>query len=792
MDLQLLNNSLILSLSTTIICVVVGLNVSIFRLLLPQSGRHILDIMSLILWVTPPFLYVESWMRTIQEPIWGISPLSKASCLFVMAMSQWQIAYFLINASWRNNEHIQRIYGTGMRHFLFITKLFIPMTKPGFLSASLLIFAYTWSSFTIPSLFNQKVFASQIWITFSASLEAGKIWIPAIIHSIISVIIYLIFIQKTKLNKVNRCLYSHWKTWRNVLGWHISSALCITSILILCITSYFGILQIILNLGDAQSIISSVKANSASLKNTFYIGLSLSFLLCLAGVTFSRCKITKYLWLIWFIPGICIGLILTYILNLPFVSKFYTPGIEIVLIATGLKVLPLALYLFRIIKVQEENLSQEHYFRLLRCSKWQSLALLNWPILKYVAPYITMAMLPLILWDVETFILFVPPNGETASIRTFNLLHYGHNDQVSGICVALICIAIFIALIVFLISRFENLKLYKLKKKSFFSQSLILLGLLLSGCNGSESGSQDHIETKNQLQKSKLFSSIEIIGARGNAPGFFQKPRSVTVSWDDELFVSDMTGRIQRFSSNGDFILLWQIEDVTLGRPKGMNIDFDGNIIVIEPHYSRINHYKKNGELIYKWGTQGKQPGKLDLVRNIVKTKNKQFILCEFGGHDRIQWFNKDGSYANRSIGKKGIENGEFDRPEGLTFDSKGRILVADSCNHRIQVFTSTGEFLESHGSPGSNSHQFSYPYDVKVDHKGNVYVCEYGNSRIQIFDSDWNFIETVGKQGNNPGEFFNPWMITFDSKENLYVADSMNHRVQKLVRPKNWKLTGK
>jgi DNA-binding beta-propeller fold protein YncE len=110
---------------------------------------------------------------------------------------------------------------------------------------------------------------------------------------------------------------------------------------------------------------------------------------------------------------------------------------------------------------------------------------------------------------------------------------------------------------------------------------------------------------------------------------------------------------------------------------------------------------------------------------------------------------------------------------------------VADSCNHRIQVFSAEGKWLGAHGRAGRNLGELSYPYDVQVDRHGNQFVCEFGNSRIQVFDSRNQPRETIGALGRLPGLFNNPWSIALDSAGNLYVADANNHRVQKLTRRK-------
>jgi DNA-binding beta-propeller fold protein YncE len=119
----------------------------------------------------------------------------------------------------------------------------------------------------------------------------------------------------------------------------------------------------------------------------------------------------------------------------------------------------------------------------------------------------------------------------------------------------------------------------------------------------------------------------------------------------------------------------------------------------------------------------------------------------------------------------------------GLCVDAQDRLYVADSCNHRIQIFTSDGEFIRCYGKAGSGLGEMSYPYDICVDSAGRQYVCEFGNSRIQVFDAQDRPIEILGQAGTAPGQFGNPWGVALDSAGNLYVADSQNHRVQKFIR---------
>ena len=284
---------------------------------------------------------------------------------------------------------------------------------------------------------------------------------------------------------------------------------------------------------------------------------------------------------------------------------------------------------------------------------------------------------------------------------------------------------------------------------------------------------------------SRVFSKIKILGGLGTAPGKFVKPRSIAVDLEDNVYICDMTGRIQKFDKEGEYLLQWQMPQIEKGRPKGMTLDHEGHIVIVEPHYSRINHFNKEGKLISQWGVHGNNKGQLSFPRAVAIASDGSAYVSEFQIIERVQKFQLNRKTVSFEIKGAGGAPSQFNRAEGISLSPEGNLFVADSCNHRIQIFEADGTFLRSIGKAGTARGEFSYPYDIRVDELGYQYVCEFGNSRLTILDSNSQVIEIIGRPGNLPGEFNNPWSLALDSKGNLYVADSQNHRVQKFIRKK-------
>jgi sugar lactone lactonase YvrE len=272
-------------------------------------------------------------------------------------------------------------------------------------------------------------------------------------------------------------------------------------------------------------------------------------------------------------------------------------------------------------------------------------------------------------------------------------------------------------------------------------------------------------------------------GKLGAGDGQFSKPRAIAIDADDQLYIVDMTARIQVFDADGKFLRGWRTPEHANGRPTGMTISTDGNLLVADTHYYRILTYTPQGELLTHatlGGTMGHGPGEFGFVTDAVRDAAGNFFVSEYGEFDRIQKFSPDGKFL-LEWGGHGSDPGHFLRPQHLELDAEGLLWVADSCNHRIQIFDGDGKIVKIWGQQGTAPGQLQYPYCLVLDGQGHVYVCEYGNHRVQKFTLDGKSVACWGREGRKPGQLFNPWALVLDSQGRVHVLDSMNHRVQRI-----------
>jgi DNA-binding beta-propeller fold protein YncE len=279
-------------------------------------------------------------------------------------------------------------------------------------------------------------------------------------------------------------------------------------------------------------------------------------------------------------------------------------------------------------------------------------------------------------------------------------------------------------------------------------------------------------------------------GNRGVKPGELVKPRAIAIGPDDRLYIVDWTARIQAFNRDGKFDgASFHTPDYRNGRPSGLSVVMEGegkgNVIVSDSHYHTVRVYTPDGiELTDKkiGGNPGTEPGQLSYVSDVLCDKHGNFYVAEFGENQRISKFDKHAKFV-KCWGAPGKEINQFARIRAMTLGPDGNLYVADACNHRIQVFTTDGDFVRTFGKEGTGPGELSYPYDVAIvpGTTPYLYVVEFGGSRVQKFTLEGKSLGTWGSAGRAPGQLCSPWALAVDSRGLVHVVDSLNDRIQRI-----------
>ncbi|ESP04293.1 hypothetical protein LOTGIDRAFT_170883 [Lottia gigantea] len=190
------------------------------------------------------------------------------------------------------------------------------------------------------------------------------------------------------------------------------------------------------------------------------------------------------------------------------------------------------------------------------------------------------------------------------------------------------------------------------------------------------------------------------------------------------------------------------------------------------------NRYNQKGRAIVRFGSRGNGFDEFTWPRGVAVSPIDDTIFIADSSNHRVQVFDSSGDYR-RTFGSYGQEEGEFDCLAGITVNNLGQVIVSDRYNHRIQIFDHSFNFVTSFGEEGSLPGQLCYPWGIACDNMGFIYVCDKENNRIQVFQSNGAFVRCFGEQGDDLGQLDNPQYVAVSPDNKVYVSDSSNHRIQ-------------
>ncbi len=204
-------------------------------------------------------------------------------------------------------------------------------------------------------------------------------------------------------------------------------------------------------------------------------------------------------------------------------------------------------------------------------------------------------------------------------------------------------------------------------------------------------------------------------------------------------------------------------------------------VLVTDRDLHQVIKYSLTGERLAAWGDV-RAPGDAGQPFNqparATLAPNGEMFVADGYGQYRVHRFSADGALL-RSWGRKGTGPGEFGWPvHHAILDPRGRVLVLDRGNNRIQHFSIDGEYLGEWGG-------FRSPQDLCITPDGELFLAEGAGPAITVLNLDGEALCRWGERGSEPGQFSDsPHSLWVDSRGDLYVGEVISpNRFQKFVR---------
>jgi hypothetical protein len=215
-------------------------------------------------------------------------------------------------------------------------------------------------------------------------------------------------------------------------------------------------------------------------------------------------------------------------------------------------------------------------------------------------------------------------------------------------------------------------------------------------------------------------------------------------------------------TSDGKFVKSWGEGIFNGSGPHGIRVDREGFLWTTDREDHLVYKMTMDGKTILRVGQKGVAGDNASKVAfnrpaDVVVGRNGDFFVADGYGNSRVVKFSKDGTFSRIIGGTKGTAPGQFNLVHTLVIDSKGRLLVGDRENARIQIFDQNGTFLEQWSGLGK-------PYGLHITADDTLYIGDADGGTITIAKNG-KPVEVIRDLGR-------PHWVTMDPQGAIYLAD--------------------
>jgi len=216
-------------------------------------------------------------------------------------------------------------------------------------------------------------------------------------------------------------------------------------------------------------------------------------------------------------------------------------------------------------------------------------------------------------------------------------------------------------------------------------------------------------------------------------------------------------------------------ETVRVSRTDVYAEDLNGVLYRATPAANVVSRIGASGAPVWTIGASGSGPAQFEFP-SAIAADNRGRLLVVDRGNSRVQILEGDTGRYLGAFGSVGTGPGQFRLARHIA-TAGDRIYVVDQLNHRVNVFDVNGQPILAIGSFGTGDAGLNVPRGVAVDRNGAVYVSDSTNHAIKRFAAGGAFEARV-----DGGNVAHPHALAFDRDGNLWVADGTAARVVVLL----------
>uniref|UniRef100_A0ABI7Z9H1 RING-type E3 ubiquitin transferase n=1 Tax=Felis catus TaxID=9685 RepID=A0ABI7Z9H1_FELCA len=181
-------------------------------------------------------------------------------------------------------------------------------------------------------------------------------------------------------------------------------------------------------------------------------------------------------------------------------------------------------------------------------------------------------------------------------------------------------------------------------------------------------------------------------------------------------------------------------------------------------------------DLIFRVGTKGRNKGEFTNLQGVAASTSGKILIAD-SNNQCVQIFSNDGQFKSR-FGIRGRSPGQLQRPTGVAVHPSGDIIIADYDNKWVSIFSSDGKFKTKIGSG-----KLMGPKGVSVDRNGHIIVVDNKACCVFIFQPNGKIVTRFGSRGNGDRQFAGtldgPHFAAVNSNNEIIVTDFHNHSVK-------------